>query len=50
MKGTPFLLAAALLLAGCTAAPANPVQTAETAAATPAPAAEKPPRRRYCGN
>ena len=41
MLGTPFLLAAALLLAGCTAAPANPVQTEETAAATPAPAAEE---------
>ena len=41
MKGTRFLLAAALLLAGCTAAPAEPVQTAETAEATPAPAAEE---------
>ena len=34
-------LLAALLLAGCAAAPANPVQTEETAEATPAPAAEE---------
>ena len=34
-------LLAALLLAGCAATPANPVQTEETAEATPAPAAEE---------
>ena len=41
MKRVFSLALAALLLAGCTAAPANPVQTEETAAATPAPAAEE---------